>query len=369
MTLTSITLKNFRCHKDISLNFSDKINYIVGGNGQGKTAILESIYYLCTTKSQNTNSDSEAVKFGENVFEITGTFKNLINDEVRIVYSSLENKKRYLQNGKLKHRLSEVIGSYPIVLLSPMDLSITFGYPSDRRKFIDSVYCQASKTYMQLLVDYNKTLKQRTALLTTIKESRSKNFEELDAWTERLLNIGEELLNHRKKFHKEFVPFVKNAFREILGDSENPSIKYYYLSGYEGDKLRDRFIELLKQKREEEIRRAVCLVGPHKDDFIFEIEGRDLRTFGSQGQHKTFQVALRFAEYFYLKEKTGKSPIFLLDDVFGELDTTRAIRISENLRNVGQSFISLTDFTNISYLKKQSNDTVININNGFVYYG
>src|SRR3972149_6088052 len=119
MILTSVKLKNFRCHKDISLSFSENLNYIVGGNGLGKTAILESIYYLCTTKSQNTNSDCEVLKFGESVFEIYGSFKDLVSDEVRIIYSAEENKKSYLQNGKHKHRFSEVIGKYPIVLLTP----------------------------------------------------------------------------------------------------------------------------------------------------------------------------------------------------------------------------------------------------------
>src|SRR3990172_4517500 len=280
MILTAVQLKNFRCHKDISLNFSESLNYIVGGNGQGKTAILEAIYYLCTTKSHNTNSDSEVLKFGEDVFEISGQFKDLVNDVVRIIYSSGENKKSYLQNGKHKHRLSEIIGNYPIVLLTPADHSITFGYPNDRRKFIDSIYCQASSVYLGLLIDYNKTVRQRTSLLNSITENRNQNTSELDAWTQQLLETGLELIEYRK----------------------------------------------------------------------------------------TFQVALRFAEFFYLKEKTGKSPIFLLDDVFGELDVARSVRISENLRKVGQTFITLTDFTNISYLSKQSTDTVIRLMNGKAIY-
>lgn len=369
MILTSVKLKNFRCHKDISLNFSEKINYIVGENGQGKTAILESIYYLCTTKSQNTNSDSEVLKIGEEIFEISGCFKNLSNDEVKIIYSFSENKKKYIQNGKHKHRLSDVIGHYPIVLLSPMDYAITFGYPADRRKFIDSIYCQASKTYLKLLLDYNKTIKQRTSLLNSFKELHKKNYAELDAWTEKLVETGTELINYRKNFFKEFEPFVKHAYSDILENLEAPAMRYFYLGGYDGDDIRNHFSYLLNLKREDELRRAACLVGPHKDDFIFEIDNKNLKTFGSQGQHKTFQVALRFAEYFYLKDKTGKSPLFLLDDVFGELDTTRSIRISENLRKVGQSFITLTDFTNLSYLQKQETDSVINISKGNVYYG
>ena len=368
MILTSLKLKNFRCHKDISLSFSDNLNYIVGGNGQGKTAILESIYYLCTTKSHNTNSDGEVLKFGEDVFEILGNFKNLVDDEVRIIYSREESKKKYLQNGKHKHRLTEVIGNYPIVLLTPADHSITFGYPGDRRKFIDSIYCQASGAYLQLLVDYNKTVKQRTSLLNSLKESRSRNFGELDAWTQKLLDTGLELIGYRKNFFSEFEPFVEHAYKEILNDEENPGIKYSYLGGYDGKNIRERFIEMLETKREDELRRCACLVGPHKDDFVFDIGGINLKTFGSQGQHKTFQVALRFAEFFYLKEKTGKAPIFLLDDVFGELDTARSVRISENLRKVGQTFITLTDFTDISFLRKENTDTVIKLMNGSASY-
>lgn len=369
MILTSVKLKNFRCHKDISLIFSEKINYIVGGNGQGKTAILESIYYLCTTKSQNTNSDSEALKIGEEIFEISGYFTNLVNDEVKIIYSYSENKKKYIQNGKPKHRLLDVIGNYPIVLLSPVDYAITLGYPADRRKFMDSIYCQASKAYLQLLLDYNKTVKQRTVLLNGLKDLRTKNYAELDAWTEKLIETGTELINYRKNFFNEFEPFVKLAYSDILENSETPMLRYFYLGGYEGDDIRNQFSYQLNLKRDDELRRAACLVGPHKDDFVFEIDNKNLKTFGSQGQHKTFQVALRFAEYFYLKDKTGKSPLFLLDDVFGELDTARSIRISENLKKVGQSFITLTDFTNLSYLQKQENDSVIYIHNGNVQYG
>lgn len=368
MILTSLRLINFRCHKNIFLNFSENLNYIVGGNGLGKTAILESIYFLCTTKSHNASSDSEALRFGETMFEISGNFRNLVNDEVRIIYSSDHNKKKYLQNGKQKHRLSEVIGDYPIVLLTPADHSITLGYPADRRKFIDSIYCQASKAYLQLLVDYNKTVKQRNSLLINLKEGRSKNYTELDAWTEKLIETGSELINYRKLFFNEFVPLVKLAYTEILRDNENPGIEYFYLGGYDGENLRDRFVELIEEKLENELRRGASLVGPHKDDFVFDINGINLRTFGSQGQHKTFQVALRFAEFFYLKEKTGKSPIFLLDDVFGELDTARSVRISENLRRVGQTFITITDFTDISYLRKESTDTVIRLKDGEAVY-
>ena len=160
MILSSIHLKNFRSHSDTSINFSDKLNYIVGGNGQGKTSVLESIYYLCTTKSHN-SSDSEVVRFNEQEFEINGVFKDLTGSSVRVFYSLQENKKYYFLNSKQVLRSADVIGKYPVVMLTPSDHAITQGAPSDRRRFVDSVISQASETYLKILLDYNKTLPSR----------------------------------------------------------------------------------------------------------------------------------------------------------------------------------------------------------------
>lgn len=368
MTLAELHIKNFRCHKELFLSFSENLNYIVGRNGEGKTALLESIYYLCTTKSSSTNADTEALMFGKELFEISGVFDDLTRDEVKVIFSAEERKKRYLYNGKIIHSASEVIGKFPIVLLTPADRAITFGYPADRRKFFDSVFCQSSPVYLATLVDYNKTLRQRSSLLAGIKENKSISLNELEAWTQKLVETGSSLIELRRKYFNEFKPFVKQSYVNILQDRENPELSYFYLGGYDGENISDQFYHLLDQKKDEEIRRGISLVGPHKDDFIFSVNGIDLRTFGSQGQHKTFQVALRFAEFFYIQDKTGKTPLFLLDDVFGELDVDRAIRISENLCKVGQTFITLTDFTNISYLKRDDKDKVIKLDSGsFVY--
>ncbi|MHB1685896.1 MAG: DNA replication/repair protein RecF [Ignavibacteriaceae bacterium] len=370
MILTSANLKNFRSHKDTKLIFSERLNYIVGGNGQGKTSVLESIYYLCTTKSNNSKYDSEVVRFNENEFEITGSFKDFSNSEVRVFYSLNENKKNYFLNGKLITRPADVIGKFPVVILTPADHSITQGAPGDRRKFVDSVISQASETYLKILLDYNKTLRQRSSLLFQLKENRNKNLlDELDAWTTKLIISGKEIINHRILFIKKFNDFIKESFKMILNDNEVPDVSYYFLDGNtQGEEIEVRFSLLLQQKREEELRRASNLVGPHRDDFVFKINNIDLKTFGSQGQNKTFQVVLRFAQFFYLKEITGKTPIFLLDDVFGELDAIRSARISEYLRQVGQTFITLTDLANFSFLKKENSDTVIKLQNGLISY-
>jgi DNA replication and repair protein RecF len=367
MVLKSVYLKNFRSHKDIKLNFSDNLNYIVGGNGQGKTSIIESIYYLCTTKGLNSNSDNEVVRFNEKEFEVTGQFRDLTEDSIRIFFSSDENKKYCFRNSKTISRHAELIGKFPVVVLTPADHSITQGYPADRRKFIDSVICQASGSYLKYLLDYNKILRHRSSLLYRVREGLS-SMEELKAWTENLVNTGTEIIKHRKSFIAEFNTYIINSYRMIMENEEIPSVFYNYLDDYAGDDIDAKFYELISDKKEEEIRRTQNLVGPHKDDFIFKINNFNLRTFGSQGQNKTFQVVLRFAEFFYLKEITGRNPIFLLDDVFGELDANRSSKISSYLKKVGQAFITLTDFSDFSFLVKEENDVVLKLNNGEAVY-
>ena len=368
MILTGLSLTNFRIHKSAILNFSDRLNYIVGGNGQGKTSVLEAAYFLCTTKSFN-SKDSEALNFKENDFEIKGSFKNLTEDKIRLLFSGIENRKYYFQNDKLISRSSQIIGKFPVVILTPADHAITQGSPAERRKFFDSVISQASNTYLEILLDYNRTLKQRSAVLNILKERRTKQLEdELDAWTEKLVDSGKELILYRSKFLEDFNLFVLDSYKKIVENKEIPSIDYLFLEGARTLDIKGSFEALLKDKRDEEIRRAQNLVGPHKDEYIFKIDNINLRSFGSQGQHKTFQTALRFAEFFYLKQTTGKTPIFLLDDVFGELDAYRAGKISDYLKEVGQAFITLTDFADFSFLSREKEDFVIKLENGKVNY-
>lgn len=361
MFLSSISLRNIRKHTDTKIEFANKLNYVVGGNGVGKTTILESIYYLCTTKSCITSLDSEVVKIGENSFGIQGYFTGLTNDNVQINYSNKENKKVYILNDRPVERFSDTIGKFPVVLLSPVDHTITQGYPAERRRFVDSVISQASRTYLNLLIEYNRTLKQRTYLLNRIRESYNKDIDELYAWNKKLVNTGVEIIKHRKEFVREFESYIRDSYQKILFNREEPKIQYYFLVGKCPDDIEGCFEQLLEQRAEDEIRRGTNLVGPHRDDFVFDINGISLKSYGSQGQHKTFQTVLRFAEYFYLKDKTGNSPLFLLDDVFGELDAERAAAISKYLSTIGQAIITLTDFGNISFLKMGKEDRVIKI--------
>lgn len=203
MILSSVFLKDFRSHPNTPINFNKGLNYIIGGNGVGKTSVLESIYYLCTTKSNISRFDYEAIRFGQNYFEVNGKFKDITEDTVRFVYTSVENKKQYYLNEKLVNRSAEVIGRFPVVILTPADHSITQGTPSDRRKLVDSIISQASSKYLFNLIDYNKILKQRSSLLNKLKDNKyTKDFNELDLWTERLIITGTELILQRKKIHR-----------------------------------------------------------------------------------------------------------------------------------------------------------------------
>jgi DNA replication and repair protein RecF len=365
MALDRITLKNFKIHRSTELDFSGRLNFIVGGNGQGKTTILEAIYFLCTTKGFKNLSDQECLHFGESAFEMAGSFSGGNNHKVRVYYAPAEGKRSYFLDGKAIHRAANIIGKFPVVLLTPEDHSLTQGSPTGRRKFIDSILSQASEYYLDCLLDYNKVIKQRSALLSLMKEQpRKEYFTQLEVWDDKLVSRGTEIINRRTQFISEFAAYIKTAYTRILPDAEIPEIQYEPLPGISGEIDTAQFRRCLEERRNEEIRRVLNLTGPHRDDFVFEVNEKNLKTYGSQGQHKTFQVALRFAQFYYLMDRTGVQPVFLLDDAYSELDKQRARHISEFLNDVGQAFITMTDFSNYEFLVNQNSDQIIYVEAG-----
>lgn len=369
MVLESLKLVNFRLHKDTELKFSDNLNYIAGGNGHGKTTILEAIYYLCTSRSLNGASDSEVPAFGNDFFEINGHFNDLSVNDVRIYYNTDAGKKAMFLDEKQFYRASALIGRFPVVTLVQSDHSITMGSPGDRRRFVDSVISQASSTYLKILIDYNKTLRQRSFLLGKLKEGYSTELmRQLDAWNATLVKNGSELIKHRLKFVEVFNEYLCEAYTRVMDDREVPEIIYSFFNEKDPGKIEELFYDKIIEFRNDELRRGVNLAGPHRDEFYFLVNRKELKKFGSQGQHKTFQIALRFGEFFYLKDSLGKTPVFLLDDVFGELDAFRAEKISEYLKETGQAFITMTDFSKSELLKRSGEDMVINVKNGITTY-
>ncbi|MBM4172363.1 MAG: DNA replication and repair protein RecF [Ignavibacteria bacterium] len=369
MVLKQVELSNFRLHRSTSLSFSDKLNLIIGGNGQGKTSILEAIYYLCTTKNLNLASEKDVVTFGEQFFEVAGSFSDISNNKTRIFFDNILNKKNFFLDDKQVFRSADIYGKFPIVILIQSDHAITLGAPSERRRFVDSVLSQASHSYLEILLEYNKTLRQRASLLSLLKETNDKNlYSQLDAWTETLIENGSEIIKQRVNFVNEFNVYMDQTYDKVIDKLEVPRIVYNTLCDMDEENTKQKFNDAIASAREEEKRKCTNLVGPHRDDFIFHINELELKRFGSQGQHKTFQVVLRFAQFFYIKDKLGKTPIFLMDDVFGELDFFRAEKISEYLSEVGQTFITTTDFTRMEELNLIKENRIIKVEHGKTSY-
>ncbi|GMU86919.1 MAG: DNA replication and repair protein RecF [Ignavibacteriales bacterium] len=368
MIIRRLSLHDFRIHQSTEMEFSPKLNFIVGGNGQGKTSLIEAIYFLCTTKNYKGAPDADLLRFGQSGYSIHGVFEDVTENQVHIRYLPDENKRIYIKDGKTVHRAADIIGAFPVVLLTPEDHALTQGAPADRRRFIDSVISQYSPVYLENILEYAKILKQRTYILNRIKENSGRGLgAELDAFTEKMILTGSSIIQQRNDFIKEFKDFVAEVYQEIMGEEEMPFMKYQFLGGAEADAdITLFFRKRAYERREEEIRRGMNLTGPHRDDIDFAINGKSLKSFGSQGQHKTFQVALRFAQFFYLKARSGKTPVFLLDDVFGELDAYRAGHISRYLTQVGQAVITMTDLSNYAYLRDMNESRMFTVSAGMV---
>lgn len=348
MQLTKFRLRNFRNHINSSLEFGDGINVLVGDNGQGKTNIIEAISYLCLTKSFFAGGDAMVINFNENIFEVEGTFvgeKGMTSD-VRVAYDRQLEEKAYFINRKSLEPLSSVIGKFPVVICSPEHAPITSGSPLERRKFVDFVVSQSNPLYFKTLIEYRRALKQRNKILFDAKILGSEIGSLLEPWEGQLSELGGELMRRRDDFVKEFGTYIQTAYHQVVGSGEEPKITYrpnVERQDPEGDVSYSVLLERSFQARKsEEIRVGTTLVGPHRDEFSLTINGLDLRKFASQGQHKTFLVALKLAEFFYLKERCGEKPILLLDDIFSELDKHRSEKLLDCVEHISQTFVTTT---------------------------
>ncbi len=371
MYLTKLRLINFRNHSDSSFEFNNKANILFGDNGQGKTNVIEGISFLCLTKSFYASNDLNSLSFNSSLFEIEGNFVNDNEREVlvRVAYSSEQREKCFFINRQPTQPLTSVIGNFPVVICSPDHLPITNSGPQERRKFIDIILSQSNLNYFQRLLKYKHILKQRNRILLTGKISGRADQLILAPWTEQLVNQGSYLILQRKKFVDVFNPHLRNAYDSIVKNVEKPTIEYVTVIENEDinseAKIRERFHEKLKDENENEKRLGTTLVGPHRDELILKINGMDIRKFASQGQHKTFLVALKLGEFFYLKECCRETPILLLDDIFSELDNTRSEQLLKFVSTLSQTFITTTSSYMLSHeIFEGCGHKIFYINNG-----
>ena len=348
MKLQFIRVRNFRNHTDTTLDCADRCNLLLGDNGQGKTNLLEAIAYLSLTKSVFGSSDGTVLAIGKDFFELDGKFLSDLGTEsdVQIVYSSVEGTKSVALNHERVGRFSDLVGLFPIVVLSPEHHAITLGAPGDRRKFLDFVLSQASKSYLLDLLEYRRALRQRNRLLQDQRMSYGESSTSLDAWDEELVRYGSRIVYARLEFLKSFQPYFQRSYEELIEATEEPSVRYVSTMGESAEPLNDKagveqlFREALRDSKAEDARTGMTLIGPHRDDLAFAVNSLDARKYASQGQHKTLLIALKAAEFEYLRNHRQETPIMLLDDVFGELDDTRSRLLLKFLETVGQTFIT-----------------------------
>ena len=348
MRIKSVQLRNFRNHKATNVQCGEQSNIFVGENGEGKTSILEAISFLCLTKSFYAGSDTNAVQVGKQGFDVTGELVSDKGVEYRVAlgYSAVDKEKTFLVNKSPLEKLSAAIGMFPVVVLAPENGAITAGAPSERRKFLDLVLAQSSKSYFADLLEYRRVLRQRNRILLDARFSRQDPMPLLEPWNESLINHGSRIAVKRMSFVEEFNPYVTRVYEEIAGGSEKPTIACQSaLLGAEGgrDEIEQLFRSRLASSAHEEQRTASTVVGPHRDDLQLKVNNMDARQFASQGQHKTFLVALKIAEFNYMKDVCRETPVFLLDDVFSELDEHRSQRLIQATQSLGQTFITTTD--------------------------
>lgn len=351
MTLHELRLVGFRAHADTNVAFAPRINLLYGRNGSGKTNVLEAIHYLCLSKSFLASRDTYVLRKGADFFEIEGRFSTDqgLDRTVRLVYMPDEGKRIFLDGAPLE-RLSDIVGKIPVVVFCPSDQAITAGGPSERRDFVNNTLSQAHPVYLDDLMKYRRVWKQRNALLKELAEKPGRpDTSSLEAWDDRLVRFGAKILRARLRFLDAFAEHLEEAYRRMEAVGERPTITYDSLQEFTGEEEEEELAEVFRQElarvRDRELNRGTTVVGPHRDEFVFRLNDMKVRRYGSQGQHRTFGMALKLAKHFYLLEHLEEHPVLLLDDVFGDLDSHRT-EVFLNLLDselVGQSILTAVE--------------------------
>ena len=340
MYLRKISLVNFKNIETQSFDFQQKINCFVGDNGVGKTNVLDAIYYLSFAKSYFNPVAGQNIRHGEGFFMVEGDY--VVHDRQEKIVCSLKRgqKKVLKRNGKAYDKFSEHIGQLPLVIISPADRNLIVEGSDTRRKFIDGVISQQDKQYLQQLISYNKILTQRNALLKYFAQNRTFDALNLKVYDEQLVEYGTKIYEKRKAFLVDFTPIFNEKHRIISGGNECVNLLYK-------SQLHEMpLANLLQQNVEKDKILQYTSVGIHKDDLSFEIDDFPIKKFGSQGQQKSYLIALKLAQFEFIKQQSNVIPILLLDDIFDKLDEHRVSQIVNLVNNdeFGQIFITDTHF-------------------------
>lgn len=334
MQLESLQLSNFKNYAEARVNFASKINVLVGKNGSGKTNLLDSIYYLAMTRAVS-SPDPYCVRQGEGFFHIKGVFNRQGEErEVSCAYQT-GGKKVFRENSVDYQKFSDHVGKYPVVFIAPDDTDLVRESSESRRRFFDSVIAQLDRTYLEALIQYNQVLRQRNGLLKMFHENGRFDPVALETYDDMLVRAGSVVFAKRRDFVEEFVTGFYRYYRFIVADEEVGL-------GYSSALFDTPFAEGLRKNRDRDRWLQRTAFGVHRDDFKFTIGDGDLRRLGSQGQQKSFVIALKLAQFDLLKNYKGFKPLLLLDDVFDKLDDFRIEKLLELIKKdeLGQLFIT-----------------------------
>jgi DNA replication and repair protein RecF len=337
MYLESVDLIQFKNHLKTSLSFSPQLNCIMGLNGSGKTNILDAIHYLSLTKSAVQSSDSLNISHGEGFFTIKGSFQMGAKSlEVRCTFESGK-KKAIFQNGKSLVKTSEHVGLIPLVLIAPDDTELIKGGSEGRRKFFDALISQLDHLYLDQLIRYHHFLKQRNALLKQFAETGRRDLTLLGSYDEELIRLSVILAKRRQALMEELAPSLQEHYTDISSAREQVAVSY------ETEALRPDFEAYFLSLRQKDLATKNSNAGIHKDDFDFRIGEHPIRKIGSQGQQKSFIIALKLAQFQIFEEAKGEKPLLLLDDIFDKLDDERIAKLMELISDHAFGQIFLTD--------------------------
>ena len=335
MHLQNLKLVDFKSYASLDLSFSDKINCLVGENGIGKTNLLDAIHYLCLTKSAINKTESQNIRHAQGFYVIQGEF--LKAEKIFPVFCSYQRgkKKTFKVNKKDYEKVSQHIGLFPAVIMVPTDTDLVREGSETRRKFFDSIISQLDKAYLQDLIQYNHALKQRNALLKQFGETGRVMPDLLEPYDMLLLEFGNQVFQKREAFIEQFIPVFQEHYQELTGAKESVSLVYQ-------TELREGFEDLFRSAFQKDCVLQRTSKGVHKDDFNFLLETHPLKKYGSQGQQKSFVVALKLAQFEFMHQKLGHKPILLMDDIFDKLDDYRIGKLLEMLGKdkFGQVFIT-----------------------------
>ncbi|MGM7684014.1 DNA replication/repair protein RecF [Cytobacillus sp. Hm23] len=352
MYIEELALKNYRNYKSVQVTFENKVNVILGENAQGKTNVMEAIFVLAMVKSHRTSNDKDLIRWDEEYAKIEGRIhKNNGILPLQLVISKKGKKAKY--NHIEQQKLSQYVGNMNIVMFAPEDLHLVKGSPQVRRRFINMEIGQVSPLYLHDLNQYQKILQQRNHYLKKLQLNRSKSDPMLDVLTEQLVEAAAKILIKRYEFLELLQKWAEPIHRGISRGLESLQIDYKPSVDVSEDVSLSKMVKSLTEKfvkiKEKEIERGMTLAGPHRDDLAFYVNGKDVQTFGSQGQQRTTALSLKLAEIELIYAETGEYPILLLDDVLSELDDYRQSHLLNTIKGKVQTFVTTTSVDGLDH--------------------